>query len=110
MNAKTDVVVVFYEHWKTLPVCVEGLKDNLDRIEKVFFVVDGELDESDLNTLKDAVAGLPAQVVMYPKNGHGVARNLNRAAKELVTTPYMLVTTAKQRMIPGYIEEMMCLS
>lgn len=109
MADKVDVIVVFYQHESTWPECLKGLRANLDYINKIFVVKDGEWGPGDVGTLELAstlLPNAPIEWLGWPKNGHGVARNLNRAM-ELCETEYVLVTTAKQRIQPGYVEELL---
>jgi hypothetical protein len=105
---KADVIVVYYRTMAAKwPVCVDGLRENLDRINRIVVVNDEPWDSDTLDTLRGYAADLPiTHWLDHPRPEgpwHGVGVSINQGMR-LCTERYVLQTQAQQRLAPNYLQ------
>ncbi len=109
---RIDVIVVYYNHLVYWAECVRGLKVNAERIRKVYVVTDGPFDLDALASMQDEVVKQGFEPTDFEwidfdkKLVHGAGRGLNEAQRK-ACTKYVLQTTARQRLEPGYVAKLL---
>lgn len=107
MDRKTTIVIPVYKDWKTLEVCIESLKECVDKRHDVLLVNDMSPEWEDMEkNILSSIQGL--ENFRYEKNPEnlGFVKTCNKAVTLAQEGTDILLLNSDTKVTPGFLEEM----